>query len=224
VYEDNQKEVRMLIRFIAVVSVISMVTIAVLGPGHDAQAGNFYITFVGVKGVLCGNMVATGLGNVQINPTTLVCEVAPPDAGGTQTGLVACGNPGAKVNASPGIQVAVFNGTFETFAPLNPKNCDKNGKCTQSVPSVPNANQLATLNSACPNPNWVALDFAPCAMTVTGQVVGDCNGTETVLGTVTYSCVMPNCDSSITWNKATQTLTGPNYQCSQISSTGVGHC
>jgi len=207
----------MLIRFIAVVSVISMVTIAVLGPGHDAQAGNFYITFVGVKGVLCGDMVATGLGNVNIDPKSLVCEASPPPGGGgSQSGLVVCGNPGAKTQTSPGIQVAVFNGTFETFTPLNPKNCDKNGKCTQSVPTLPNPTQLATLNSACPNPNWVALDFAPCAMTVTGQVIENCGGIDTVIGEVSYSCIMPNCDSAITWNKGTQSLTGPNYSCTQI--------
>ncbi len=213
----------MLIRLLAVIPVIAMVIIAVLGPWRDAQAGNFYISFFSPNGVICGNIVATGLGNNITDPKTLVCEIGPPE-GGSTPGLVVCGNPGAKTLASPGIQAAVFDGTFETFSPLNPKNCDKNGKCTQSVIAELNPNQLNTLNTACPNTNWVARDFAPCAFTATGQVIAECNGTETVLGTVTYSCVMPNCDSSITWDRGSQTLTGPHYNCSPISSTGVGHC
>ena len=211
----------MLIRCLAVICAMSL-TIPILGLTSDALAQNITLRKASLKGVACDE-VAKGMGNVIKDPKVLTCVVAPPAGTTTQTGLVVCGNPGKKINTSPGIQVGTFNGTFEAFSTLDPKSCDKNGTCTQTVSVIPSATQLATLNTACPNvQNWVAIDFAPCAADITVQVVGTCAETgEQVLAQSTYFCELPNCtvEGTVTWDRATQRLVGPDYNCTPIPSS-----
>lgn len=209
----------MWIRCLAVICVISL-TIPLLGLTSAALAQNITLRKASLKGVACEE-VAKGVGNVLKDPKTLGCIVAPPEGGTTQTGLVVCGNPGKKIHPSPGIQAATFVGTFEAFNTLDRKNCDRNGICQQTVAVIPSTTQLATLNTACPNvQNWVAIDFAPCAANITVQLVGLC-GEEVVQAEATYFCELPNCliEGTVTWDKATQRLVGPDYNCTQISSS-----
>lgn len=186
----------------------------------DAEALNITLRKASTGSVLC-EVQATGAGNVSKNPLVFSCIVGPPQELSTISGLVVCGNPGNKLNAAPGIQLAELAGTFDEFDPVNPKNCDKNGKCTQSVLAEPTGAQLASLNAACPNPNWVAKDFVPCAATVTVQGIGLCSDkiTEGVLAQASYSCVIPNCEAVLTYDPATQKLEGPDYTCTKVSES-----
>ena len=204
----------MLVRFLGVVCVVS-----ILGLWSDALALNVILLSKPVlKSVEC-EIVGTGMGNVQKDPVVFACLVGPPQEATTIRGLVVCGAPGKKLNEAPGIQVAEFDGTFAEFDPVDPKNCGKNGKCTQTVHSELSATQLATLNTACPNTNWVAKKFGPCAATVTIQAIGKCSdGTEGALDQRQYNCVIANCEAVVKYNPVTQQFvtdngTNPAYTC-----------
>lgn len=207
----------MLSRFVAVICVMS-IGIPTMGLTKNAMALNITLRKAGAGSVSC-EVQATGAGNVTKDPLVFSCIVGPPPELSTISGLVVCGNPGKKLNAAPGIQLAELDGTFDEFDPVNPKNCEKNGKCVQTVLAEPTDDQLTSLNAACPNPQWVARDFVPCAATVTVQGIGLCSDrvTEGVLAQASYSCVIPNCEAVLTYNPATQTLEGPDYTCTKLS-------
>lgn len=207
----------MLIRCLAVICVMSL-TIPILGLTSDALALNITLRKAGPNSVFC-EVLATGAGNVTKDPLVFSCIVGPPQELPTIPGLVVCGNPGKKLNTAPGILLAELDGTFDEFDPVNPKNCDKNGKCTQTVLAEPTGTQLTSLNAACPNPQWVARDFVPCAATITVQGIGECSDriTEGVLGEASYSCIIPNCEAVLIYNPATQKLEGPDFTCTKLS-------
>lgn len=209
----------MLRKFLAAISVMSF-TMTIIGLSSHALALNITLSKASTNSVHC-TVVATGAGNVTKDPLVFSCIVAPLEQSSSITGLVVCGNPGKKTNTSPGIQLAELTGSFSEFDPVSPKSCDKNGKCTQEVVAEPNGDQLTSLNAACPNPNWVAKDFVPCAATVTVQGIGLCSDkiTEGVRAQATYSCVIPNCEAVLTYDPATQTLVGPDYTCTKVSES-----
>ncbi len=213
----------MLSRFMSVLCVMAL-TIPIWGLTSDALALNITLRKASPNSVLC-EVQGTGAGNITKDPLVFSCEVGPPQELSTITGLVVCGNPGKKLNAAPGIQLAELAGTFVEFDPVSPRNCDKNGKCVQSVLAEPTETQLTSLNAACPNPQWVAKDFVPCAATVTVQGIGLCSDriTEGVLAQASYSCVIPNCEAVLTYNPATQKLEGPDFTCTKLSE-GPSSC
>jgi len=205
---------------------LAVVWITILGLTTDALA--IAVTLrkpISTGGSIVCDIEATGIGSMKQSPKGLTCQLAPLPGETGQAGLVVCGNPGKKLNTSPGIQVAIFEGSFDEFEPIDPRNCDRNGKCNQVLHAELTGPQLGTLNSACPNQtNWSALDFVPCTTTASVEVFGlDCTGATVVLAQATYECTLPNCDT-LTWNRDTQNFETREYICRIISQQDFQVC
>lgn len=214
----------MLSRFVGVASIMLMLTVPILGAPSDVLA----LLFGGFRsgGVFCDETAVVG--SVKKEPKALTCKIGPLPGGDTSiNGLVLCGNPGVKIQKAPGINVADFEGTFDTFEPIDPSNCDKNGKCKQTLHATLTSEQLTSLNEACPagqNTNWVALDFVPCSMSGKIEIVGlDCAGNEVTLEEAIYSCTLPNCHT-LQYDKSTQTMESRAYNCTVVSNTKFQAC
>ncbi|MGE0822695.1 MAG: hypothetical protein AB7G75_06220 [Candidatus Binatia bacterium] len=143
---------------------------------------------------------ANGVGNVKKDPKSLACNVV-----AQGTGLLLCGNPGSKAKAAPGIQVVTVPQNFGASTGIT--SVDKNGVATATV--VTSAN-LPGLDEFCPNTNWVALDYVPCAASIEAELTDDIG----TISSATFSCTLPSCET-LGYDAATQKFERRQYECTR---------
>ncbi|MEW6571834.1 MAG: hypothetical protein AB1390_11820 [Nitrospirota bacterium] len=168
-----------------------------------AKVGGRCVAWSGT--IECG-IDASGLGNCIDNPVFLGCI-----AHGNSNWVVACGNPGSNNWTAPGINVFYFDGTLSGQILVDPSMCDKNGNAFATVYAEASQSFLdgLVLAGACPNPNWIARDAVPCAMTLTDQEIDE-NGC--VVADATFDCTLPNCET-LGWDVDTQKFERRQYDC-----------
>ncbi len=155
----------------------------------------------------CGISVSK-VGNVTKNPETVGCT-----ASGTGNWVVACGNPGVKRWTSPGINLVYYSGSLEGNLAIQKTDVDHNGNAYLYVPASADQSMLNNLTDTCPNPNWIAIDAAPCEATVTDQEWDACNQ---VVSDTTLWCTLPSCET-LGWDKTAQQFERREYECTILS-------
>ncbi len=191
-----------MLKSLLMIGLLSMSTVALLGTEANARVcllsqGGSCIFWSG--SVEC-DLTATGVGDIKHDPKSLGCNI-----NSTGTGLLLCGNPGAHHNAAPGIQVVTVPESFGSTTAI--KNVDKNGKASATVITSPD---LTSLNSFCPNTNWVALDYVPCTPSIDAALL-DQDGT---LDSATYSCTLPSCET-LGYDPNTLKFERRQYECTR---------
>lgn len=156
-------------------------------------------------------ITAAGLGNIHKDPKYVECNIEGVEPHSI-SGLVYCGNPGANKHPAPGIQPGEFDGTFTGLQQIRKGDFDDNGISTTTAYAYLDESQLQTLNKYCPNPQWTAFNFVPCAFTTSVDLVDeDLN----LIDTATFECVLPDCDT-LGWDKKEQIPERRQYQCNRL--------
>ena len=168
------------------------------------------------------NVTANGLGNVIKDPKAAGCTALGNEEGTASIyGLVYCGNPGSKKHAAPGVQPCYYDGTFGDFAKISKSDLDTNGVGSVTAYASLTAAQLSNMNSCCPNPDWVAIDFVPIECDVVFDLVEIlyCVGDDCVYGDVIdtekYHCVLPEW-WTLGWDKQAQKPERREYNCTEL--------
>jgi hypothetical protein len=167
--------------------------------GYTYIGGKCYKT----KGVDC-EVDLKRLGNVAQHPKSLDCTISP-----SGQGVLFCGNKAS--NQPPGQVPVLFTGTFGGATAIDPNTVDKHGNAHVQVIAVLSQSQLDDLAiDNCPNLNFTALDFVPCAFTSQVDLVND--ETSGNIETAKDSCSLPDCQS-LKWNKKTNKPEQRDYDC-----------
>jgi hypothetical protein len=158
------------------------------------------------------------VGNVDKTPTMVdISVLSLPNASGLTEWLAVCGNPGANVYMSPGVNVTDFTGEMSGFTIVNAGDVTKNGKAYVEI-SVDGSGVIQLLNTEygiCPNVNWLVVDAVPVNMrgTATEYILSD--NICYVRSKVVEDCVILD-PGSIVWDSATGHLSG-SYSCVTVS-------
>ena len=185
--------------------------------------------------VLCGKCVegyvlATGLGNVENTPTSVVLSlfVHKECINGTIEGeecvggyweypswAVACGNPGSNSWTAPGINLAYYAGDFGGIESIDPGAVPNNGRYYVLVSAEPTPAMLADLRYACPNLHWIARDALPCENTdAFFEEIIKVDGVCYIRSTLLYKdCYILGCPASVEWDFVNQTFVPIPYIC-----------
>ena len=212
---------------VGLVSVMFMLTIGILGLASDTQAVLINV-FVPKIGSLICDITASQIGNPN-EPKGFKCQGEKLPEATVFNIIVLCGTPG-NLHAAAGVNSFAFNGTFSGFETIDPASCDKKrNKCSGSPHGQLTPEQLQGLTAAgaCPNPNWTALDAAPCEGIFTADVVAlDCAGQEVVLAEQKIRCTMDlqKC-ANIQVDQATTTFVDTPYDsCQLVSNESLPKC
>ena len=153
---------------------------------------------------------ADQIGSLKDKPE-LSCTVTPSTSVGLQGGLLTCGNPGANRKTSPGVQVvSVPPASAPPFFGKSTgiqKQDIQNGVASVTIITSPD---LSRLNSFCPNPNWVVLDYVPCQASIEAKQ----SDTVGPIDTKTFSCTLPSC-STLGFDPVTGKFDRRQYDCTQ---------
>jgi hypothetical protein len=171
--------------------------------------------------VECG-ITANGLGNVTKDPKAGGCTVMGNEGATVPIyGLVYCGNPGTNKHAAPGIQPCYYDGEFGKFTKITKGAIDTNGVAYVTAYASLDPQELSKMNSCCPNPQWVAIDFVPIECDVVFDLVeilyyvGDVPVYGDTIDTATYHCVLPD-PLTLGWDKKTQKPERREYNCNEV--------
>ncbi len=194
---------RMVVRLVALAVIVASPSLA--GAGYWLN-GRYY-----TKGVEC-DVTAGGLGNVLRSPETeaLMCSIQPPPGDGRIVGLALCENHGG--NDPPGLFPASVY-AFGAMTTIDPARIAKNGKYFQPLYAVP-TEQYAALAEACPNRNFVVVDFVPCAFTAVISIVDASVTPPATIAYETYDCAIDAC-LTLTFDEATGLPEKREYTCTK---------
>jgi len=184
---------------ISMVAIVGTEAVAAVCALRSSGGGCLYW----VGSVEC-NLNADKVGSLKDEPK-LSCDVTPSQ---TENGALLCGNPGKQGHTAPGAQIVSVPpiASFGANTGIRKQDIRSGGVAEVTVIASPN---LTALNVFCPNPNWVALDYAPCAASIDAKQ-SDKIGT---IDTATFSCTL-DC-ATLGYDPVTKKFERRQYDCTQ---------